>query len=237
MAPEFLRVIPVHNNRKIFQTSSVKYEHDDKPLDIRLVSCIHVGMRDYFREIKAEAERSDVILYENVRYPSIASARFIPATAGYCTQMRAIDYSSLDDRWVWCDSDYDTIWSHCSWSERFFLLLMRMSRLVGFNLYQYIAERLEDSPEFRAIAMLKLAAISSMSETSFPGIIGFRNRIVCDALQEQISRTLWIAKDGQVIPRSIAVFYGGGHMDGISKMVLANRFHFVSRDWFTAISS
>jgi len=253
--PDFVRYV-MDGEKEELQTAAVRYEKEGKVVD--LISVVHLADKEYYDELNTQLEKYDAVLYEMVggefqgrgeravasEMGAIQAAQsIVQKMLGMDFQADRIDYEL--ENFVHADIDweeYEALMTSRGQSlGTIFQRAMEQSQtgmLPGIptdeKAAQQMMTQLMSSLTSGNTADLKrvMAPVLGESEamiTQLEGddgtvIVTERNKVVMKVLTEEM-------KKGN---RSLAIFYGAGHMPDLEKRLLAAGFKRTDESWMTA---
>ena len=254
--PDFVRYVK-EGEKEELQTAAVRFEKGGKVVD--LLSVVHLADTDYYEELNAQLKKYDAVLYEMVggefegrgeravasEMGAIQAAQsIVQKMLGMDFQMDSIDYDS--ENFVHADLDweeYENLMTSRGQSlGTIFQRAMEQSQngiIPGIPTDEKEAQKmmttLMSSLTSGNTADLKrvMAPILGESEamiTQLEGddgtvIVTERNKVVMKVLDRELKKN-----------RSLAIFYGAGHMPDLEKRLLADGFKRTDESWLTAWS-
>ena len=202
---------------------AVKTYDDDKGNEISLVSCVHVAESEFFKTIKSYADSKEKVLYEGVGGKDGFKANgntwlgdmFNDAMAwcmnmytnGLKYQPKEIDYAHLGDNWEPCDVSAQEFRSNALSTEQ-------LSKFFGSMFSPDMRKKGEEMKgmKFSNNREMIVKMITGIEELPMADLYVAKGRseVVNKRLKE-------IFETGDL--KSVAVFYGATHMDGIEEYV------------------
>ncbi len=214
--------------------AAIRTYEDDKGNEISLVSCVHLGEPDFFKNIKEYADTKEKVLFEGTsgdkrnqpENPQMTDpigymfGNFLKSMAlnmgeGLKYQTDEIDYKSLGENWEACDVSTQELFQQSLSFEQIgkavksiFLDPMFDPEMQKFNKEM---ERKMKSGEMKSQREM-MAYVLEMDKNPMEGlyIAEGRNQVVNKRVKEIFDRNE--AKD-------VAVFYGAAHMTGIEEYI------------------
>ena len=203
---------------------AVRTYEDDQGNEISLVSCVHVAEREFFRTIKSYADSKEKVLYEGVGGKGVREAHgntwlgeMINGamgwwmkwyTNGLAYQPNEIDYAHLGDNWEPCDVSAQEFLSNSLNAEQFSKFL---GGIFSPDLMKKSQEKM-DGMKFsnRREMIAKMVSIDEELPMANLYVARGRNEVV----NRRLRQIFWRGE-----AKSVAVFYGAAHMDGIEEYV------------------
>ncbi len=202
---------------------AVKTYDDDKGNEISLVSCVHVAESEFFKTIKNYADSKEKVLYEGVGGKETRRADgnnwlgdmingamewgMSIYTHGLKYQPKEIDYAHLGDNWEPCDVS----------TQEFLSSSLSAEQLSKFFARMFSPEMMKKGAEMKG---MKFSNTREMIVKMLTGDeeLPMANLHIAKGRSGVVNRRLKEIFDwGEA--KSVAVFYGAGHMDRIEEYV------------------
>lgn len=250
---QFLRFVPTNASEGRVDTAIKTYRRPDG-VSVALVAAVHVADADYYQKLQARLKSFDAVLYEMVKPKDLALPRGARTDSPVSAlqigiknllalefQLDAIDYSPTN--FVHADMDVATFQRQQeAKGESILGLLIRavleeqnriantpnapdglqflfalMSKDSAYKLKFLFAQQLEN---MEAI----LSGVDRGNDGKGSVLLSGRNEVAMNVLAEQI-------RQGK---RSLAIFYGAGHMPDFEKRLLKSGYKKSAEQWITA---